>query len=59
MADNTDKQVIAGEWWDNDKHCLDRVATRVCNCPYHQKLRDDNETDRREQAEMEGEYGDE
>ena len=40
-----------------DERALSRYAMRVCECPYHTKLRDDDEADRREQAEMEGEYG--
>ena len=43
--------VIAGDWWDDPKHQLSRYAMRVCNCPYHEKLRDDDEADRRELEE--------
>lgn len=45
--------MIAGDWWDDDIHKLSVYATRVCECPYHTKLRDDDEADRREMAEEE------
>ena len=47
--------VIAGEWWDDPKHQLSRYATRVCECPYHEKLRDDDEADRRDNLEVDDE----
>lgn len=40
-------------WWDNDEHKRNSFMTWGCTCPYHQKLRDDAEDDRREQAETE------
>ena len=40
-----------GEWWDNPEHKLSRYAARLCDCPYHEKLRWDAETDRRDSEE--------
>ena len=37
-------------WWSSDKHQLDRVATMICNCPYHEQMRWDAECDMRDNA---------
>ena len=42
---------VGGDWWNDDKHRLSVISSRLCDCPYHEKLRWDAECDRRDNLE--------